>query len=88
MRLRKPLCAFFVGSFIALVACGGGKGDSCDEEGKVIGECDEGFVCGRQNNDQTGELVCLQQCNTPVNCGADEDCYGVANTSLKGCRKK
>ena len=86
--MRKALVLSFVALFIALVACGGDKGDSCDEEGKVIGECDEGFVCGRANNDQTGELVCLTRCDTQLNCSASEDCYVVGKTNLKGCRPK
>ena len=86
--MRKALILFLVGSFVALVACGGGKGDSCDEEGKVGGECDEGFVCGKSKDEKTGELVCLTQCDTQVNCAANEDCLGVGGTSLKGCRAR
>lgn len=86
---RKALCSFVVACLVALVlACGGDKGDSCSEEGKVLGECDEGFVCGRKNNDQTGELVCLTQCTSAASCTASEDCYGVANTNLRGCRPR
>jgi hypothetical protein len=92
--MRKVLASCcVVGSclagFVAFAgACGGDKGDSCSDEGEVIGECDDGFVCGRKNNDQTGELVCLTRCDTQLNCLASEDCYGVAGTSLKGCRPK
>lgn len=84
--MRKALVLFFVGSFVLLVACGGGKGDSCDEEGKVGGECDEGFVCGHSKDEKTGDLVCLTQCDTQLNCGANENCTGIGGTSLKGCR--
>ncbi|MBX3205031.1 MAG: hypothetical protein KF764_08170 [Labilithrix sp.] len=86
--MRKAFVVFFVGSFVALVACGGGKGDSCDEEGRVGGECDEGLVCGKAKNDNSGELICLKQCNTQVDCGGGEDCNGVGKTSLKGCRPR
>jgi hypothetical protein len=86
--MRKALVVSFVASFVALVACGGGKGDSCDEEGKSGGECDEGFVCGKAKNESTGELVCLTQCSTQLNCAANEDCLGVGKTSLKGCRPR
>ena len=72
--MRKALVLFFVASFVALVACGGGKGDSCDEEGKVGGECDDGLVCGKSKIDSTGELVCLKQCVTQLDCGANEEC--------------
>lgn len=83
---RNALALLFVGLFVALVACGGGKGDSCDAEGKVGGECDEGLVCGKANADNTGDLVCVKQCNTATDCGSGEDCYSVGGTSLKGCR--
>ncbi|MBX3202657.1 MAG: hypothetical protein KF894_31315 [Labilithrix sp.] len=86
--MRKALVSFFVGSFVVLVACGGGQGDSCDEEGKVAGECDDGLVCGKAKNDGTGDLICLKQCHTQGDCGAGEDCDGVANSSLKGCRPR
>ncbi len=86
--MRKALVLFFVSSFVLLVACGGGKGDSCDEEGRVGGECDEGFVCGKSKTEKTGELVCLTQCHSEQDCSGDEQCVGVGNTSLKGCRPK
>lgn len=86
--MRKVLVSLLVACFVALVACGGGKGDSCSDEGEVVGECDEGFVCGRENNDQSGELVCLTQCQTQAQCEVDEDCYPVGKTNLRGCRKK
>ena len=87
--MRKAAVLFFVGSFVVLVAsaCGGGKGDSCDEEGKVGGECDEGFVCGKAK-ENGGELICLTQCNTQMNCAASEECAGGGRTSLKGCRPR
>ena len=86
--MRKALVMMFVASLVGLVACSGGKGDSCDEEGKVGGECDEGLVCGRAKSDGTGDLICLKQCVTPMDCGANEDCNGVSKTSLKGCRPR
>jgi len=84
--MRKALVLSLVGSFVLLVACGGGEGDSCDEEGKVGGECDKGYVCGHAKDEKNGELVCLTQCDTQLNCGPNEQCTGIANTSLKGCR--
>jgi hypothetical protein len=84
--MRKALSLFFVVSFVTVIACGGSKGDSCDGEGKVGGECDEGFVCGKSKSEGEGELICLTQCDTQVNCAANEDCNGVGKTSLKGCR--
>lgn len=84
--MRKASALFFIGSFVLLLACGGGKGDSCDEEGKVGGECDEGFVCGKSKGEETGDLICLTQCTTPLSCGANETCEAIGKTSLKGCR--
>ncbi len=84
--MRKAVVVAFVASFVGLVACSGSKGDSCDDEGKVGGQCDEGLVCGRAKVDDTGSLICLKQCNTVVDCGANEQCNAVAKTDLKGCR--
>jgi hypothetical protein len=85
--MRNALAVVVV-ALLVFAACGGDKGDACSDEGEVIGECDEGFVCGRARNDGTGELVCLTQCTTQNECLPTEDCYGVGRTSLKGCRPK
>jgi hypothetical protein len=74
---------------MTLLACGGADiGESCDEEGRVGGECVDGAVCGKSEGQSTGSLVCLKQCTTQVDCGAGEDCNGVSGTNLKGCRPK
>jgi hypothetical protein len=86
--MRKALVVFFVAAFVGVVACGGSKGDSCDEEGKVQGECDEGLVCAHSKDETTGSLECLTQCDTQINCQAGENCVGVGNTSLKACRPR
>lgn len=86
--MRKAVVVALVASFVGLVACSGSEGDSCSEEGKVGGECKEGLVCGHAKIDNTGSLVCLKQCVTVVDCGGDDDCVGVGNTSLKGCRPR
>ncbi len=78
-----------VGAFVVvatLFACGGSDvGDECGEEGKADSECVDGAVCGK---DKTGRLLCLTQCTTDLGCKAGEQCNGVANTNLKGCRPK
>ena len=71
-----------------LVACDSDIGEACDEEGVVGGECVDGSVCGKAQSQSAGSLVCLKQCTTQVECGANEDCNGVGSTSLKGCRAK
>jgi hypothetical protein len=71
---------------LAIAACGGGDvGDSCDAEGKADSECADGAVCGKDN---AGALICLKQCTTQAECGAGEECNGISNTNLKGCRPK
>jgi hypothetical protein len=86
--MRKALVIALVASFVGLVACSGSEGDSCDEEGKVGGECDDGLVCGHSKIDDSGALTCLKQCVTQLDCGANEECNGVGKTSLKGCRPR
>lgn len=88
--MRKTLSLFFlvVGSILSLTACGGAKGDACDAEGRVGGECDEGLVCGAKKSASEGELVCLAQCTTGADCEAGEDCAEVGRTSLKACRAR
>lgn len=85
--MRKAIVSFFVLSLISIVACGGDVGDSCDEEGKVGGECDDGNVCGKAKA-SGGDLVCLKQCTNAADCGAGEECNGVSKTSLKGCQPR
>lgn len=85
MRKASVLvCAFvLVGT---IVACGGADiGESCSEEGKADSECVDGAVCGKDN---TGSLKCLKQCTSFGDCGAGEECNGISNTNLKGCRAK
>jgi hypothetical protein len=89
--MRKAFVLFFVSLFvsvIALTACGGDRGDDCDEEGVVIGECDDGLVCGKSKADGSGDLICLRQCDTQLNCGDGEECGAVGKTSLKACRPR
>lgn len=78
-----------VGAFVVvatLIACGGSDvGDECGEEGKADSECVDGAVCGK---DKAGRLICLTQCTTDLGCQAGEQCNGIANTNLKGCRPK
>ena len=69
-----------------MVACGDSDiGESCEEEGRVDGECVEGAVCGKNT---TGGLVCQKQCSSQADCSSDETCNGVSGSSLKGCRAK
>lgn len=85
MRIRgAAVAALVIG--LCLVACAEGSlGESCEKEGAGNGECDEGLVCGKRT-DTSSELVCLKQCSQRFECGSNEDCRALANTSLKGCR--
>jgi hypothetical protein len=71
-----------------LVACSdAAQGEACEESGVVDGECEEGTVCGKKQDD-SADLVCLKQCSTTTECGPSEDCLGVSGSSLKGCRPR
>ena len=85
--MRSLLVSLFALSFVTLVACDSHLAESCEEEGVVDGECDDGLVCGKSKKD-SGDLVCLKQCQSDADCGAGEDCYAVSSTSLKGCRPR
>lgn len=75
-------------SILGLFACSSGElGESCEESGKVSGECDDGLVCGKKSS-QSNDLVCLKQCSSQAECGATEACNGVSGSSLKGCQQK
>jgi len=87
--MRKAWFLAFSAMFVGLVAaCSDADlGESCEEEGKVSGECDEGLVCGKKTNED-GTLVCLKQCSSQAECTATQECNGVGATSLKACREK
>jgi len=88
MRIHKALVVLLVSLFVAVVACGGDRGDDCDKEGVVKGECDDGLVCGNSKSDGSGSLICLRRCDTQLNCDDGEECGSIKNTSLRGCRPR
>lgn len=75
--------------FVALVVgCSDGEqGESCDESGVIAGQCEEGLVCGKKQDD-SADLVCLKQCFATTDCGQNEDCLGVAGSSHNACRPR
>jgi hypothetical protein len=87
--MRKAWFLVFSMVFVGLVmACSdAAQGESCEESGVVDGECEEGLVCGKKQDDSS-ELFCLKQCSATTDCGQNEDCLGVAGSSLKGCRPR
>ena len=86
--MRKALALFFTSALvtITLIACSGSRGDSCDDEGKVGGQCHDGLVCGNTKEDGSGKLECLTSCVTDVNCETGTVCGAINRTDLKGCR--
>lgn len=79
---------WFVAGFVVLTcaaACGSGVGDACNEEGKIEGQCPSDAICGKTSG---GALVCQQQCTDGAQCPSGEECNGISNTKIKGCRPK
>lgn len=66
--------------------CGGAAelGEECDASGATQDECEDGGICG---DDGTGVLRCLRICTDQDQCAADEECNGVGDSNIKGCRK-
>ena len=82
--MRKVLTFLAAVLVLTVVACGRADiGESCDEEGKVGGQCVDGAVCGKKAG---GSLVCQKQCSSPADCNGSETCGNIAGTSLRGCR--
>jgi hypothetical protein len=87
--MRKVVAFFSVLLLLTtVVACDSALGESCEEEGRVDGECDDGTVCGKQSAATDSSLVCLKQCSSQADCNATEECAVVPASSLKGCRTK
>jgi len=81
--MRKGFAFVFGLLVVAIAACGTGDiGEACEEDGVVQGECTDGAVCGKN---KAGQLVCLKQCSTQLECPTGTTCNGTGS-SLKGCR--
>jgi hypothetical protein len=73
-----PAVSFFVAS-----GCGGGSGGGgCNMPGSTS-ECSSGELC---SNIQGDGNQCRTICTIQTECPADENCEGVANTTLKSCQ--
>ena len=81
---------FFVLSALMLVVavgCGGGDGGSgggCSTPGSTSA-CSSGAICTNLSGDGN---QCRQLCTSQVDCPADQNCNGIANTTLKSCQPK
>ena len=73
---------------IVLVACTADKGESCEDEGTVGGDCASGLMCARQKDDETSGLVCLTPCVEQADCQASESCSGERSRNQKVCRPR
>jgi len=78
---------FSIGLLMNLSGCGvNAIGEECGEEGATESECEEGAICGKRDDSEAAE--CLKICTEQADCAADEECNGVSNSSVKGCRPK
>lgn len=74
---------------LALAACSSAAlGESCEDEGRIGGDCESGLMCVRQKADDTSPLVCLKPCEAQTNCAENEVCSGERGTNLKACRPR
>jgi hypothetical protein len=82
-------CMVVVVVVAGLIACGSAdKGESCDDEGIVGGDCASGLMCARSKDDETSALVCLKPCAVSTDCGANEICSGDRGRNQPVCRSK
>jgi hypothetical protein len=86
--MRKA-CILILASFITLVACSSAeKGESCEDEGRINGDCGSGLMCVHKNADDSGDLICLVPCEGDTNCASNEVCSGDRGRNLKACRPR
>jgi hypothetical protein len=87
VRAKALAGAFFLLSLV--VACSSSElGESCEDEGRVGGDCKSGLMCARAKADDVSELVCLKPCAAQTDCAADEVCSGDRGRNLTACRKR
>ncbi len=86
MRWVSVLSALIL---VIAVGCGGGDGDGsvgsgCSTPGSMS-ECSSGTIC---TNLSGGGNQCRQICTVQADCSPDQNCNGIANTTIKSCQPK
>jgi len=71
------------------IGCGGGDGGSsggssggCSTPGSTS-QCSTGTICTNISGDGN---QCRQLCTSQADCPANQNCNGIANTTLKSCQ--
>jgi hypothetical protein len=84
------LCTFaFVAGFTTLIACGSAdKGEDCEDDGVVGGDCTEGLLCTHSKPDDVSGLVCLRPCVDQSVCADNEICNGDRGRNGQACRPR
>lgn len=86
---RTVIGAIGVAVVVLVSACSSAKlGESCEDEGRIGGDCDEGLMCAHTKNDEVSPLVCMKPCASDANCSANENCNGERAINLKVCRPR
>jgi hypothetical protein len=72
---------------VVIIGCGGGDGGSsssgaCSTPGST-NQCSSGAICTNISGDGN---QCRQLCTSQADCPANQNCNGIANTTLKSCQ--
>ena len=86
MRWLSVLAALML---VVAVGCsseegGGGASNFCGTPGS-LGECSSGDICTNIAGDGN---QCRTICVNQTDCPADQNCNGIANTTIKSCQPK
>ncbi len=88
MRTRLFTFALVIG-FASLIACSAAdKGDDCEDDGTIGGDCKEALICGRSRLDDTSRLVCMKPCAQQSDCAENETCSGDRGRIVMACRPR
>jgi hypothetical protein len=86
---RSALILVLVSFGILSLACSSAaKGESCEDEGKIGGDCESGLMCARSKPDEVSALVCLKPCVEDANCESNETCSGERGRNPRACRAR
>lgn len=85
---RKSFALVLAAAALVVACSSAKKGESCEDEGTVGGDCEESLLCARKLPDSTSELVCLKYCASDTDCEQNETCSGERGRNLSACRPK